>query len=150
MQKPFSGCWPTMITPFTADNKIDFAAVRQLTEWFIARGCDGIFAVCQSSEMFFLDEQEKRDLAKAVLDAAAGRVKVIPPARLPGRLTNWGRSPKPAWMPWSWLVTGWPPRTRTMLCSAKILTISGGSSPGWSLVCMSAPFRISGFFQRRF
>jgi 4-hydroxy-tetrahydrodipicolinate synthase len=77
MEKIFFGCWPTMITPFTDDNKIDFTAVRNLTEWFIAKGCDGIFAVCQSSEMFFLGEQEKIDLANAVRDAARGRVKVI-------------------------------------------------------------------------
>jgi 4-hydroxy-tetrahydrodipicolinate synthase len=77
MSKTFSGCWPTMITPFTDDNKIDFKAVKNLTEWFIARGCDGIFAVCQSSEMFFLSEQEKLDLARSVKDAVAGRVKVI-------------------------------------------------------------------------
>jgi 4-hydroxy-tetrahydrodipicolinate synthase len=66
-----------MITPFTDDNKIDFKAVKDLTDWFIASGCDGIFAVCQSSEMFFLSEQEKLDLAKAVLDTTVGRVKVI-------------------------------------------------------------------------
>ncbi|MDR2095843.1 MAG: dihydrodipicolinate synthase family protein [Treponema sp.] len=77
MKKSFFGCWPTMITPFTDDNKIDYRAVKKLTEWFIAMGCDGIFAVCQSSEMFFLSEQEKLDLARAVKDAAAGRVKVI-------------------------------------------------------------------------
>lgn len=66
-----------MITPFTGDNKIDYTAVENLTEWFIARGCDGIFAVCQSSEMFFLSEQEKLGLARAVKNTAAGRVKVI-------------------------------------------------------------------------
>jgi 4-hydroxy-tetrahydrodipicolinate synthase len=66
-----------MITPFTDDNKIDFKAVEKLTHWYIDKGCDGIFAVCQSSEMFFLSEQEKIDLARAVKDAAAGRVKVI-------------------------------------------------------------------------
>jgi 4-hydroxy-tetrahydrodipicolinate synthase len=66
-----------MITPFTGDNKIDYGAVKNLTEWYIAGGCDGIFAVCQSSEMFFLSEQEKIDLARAVKEAAAGRVKVI-------------------------------------------------------------------------
>jgi 4-hydroxy-tetrahydrodipicolinate synthase len=65
-----------MITPFTDDNKIDFAAVRKLTEKFVKGGCDGIFAVCKSSEMFSLDEGEKLDLAKAVLDAAAGKVPV--------------------------------------------------------------------------
>jgi 4-hydroxy-tetrahydrodipicolinate synthase len=66
-----------MITPFTGDNKIDYRAIKNLTEWYIAKGCDGIFAVCQSSEMFFLSEEEKIDLAGAVRDAAAGRVKVI-------------------------------------------------------------------------
>jgi 4-hydroxy-tetrahydrodipicolinate synthase len=77
MKKSFYGCWPTMITPFTDDNNIDYRAVKNLTEDFINKGCDGIFAVCQSSEMFFLSEEEKIDLAKAVRDAAAGRVKVI-------------------------------------------------------------------------
>jgi 4-hydroxy-tetrahydrodipicolinate synthase len=77
MPKPFHGCWPTMITPFTDDNRIDFPAVKKLTKWFIASGCDGIFAVCQSSEMFFLTEQEKLDLARAVAEAAAGRVPVF-------------------------------------------------------------------------
>ncbi len=73
----YHGCWPTMITPFTEENKIDYKAVEQLTNWFIDRGSHGIFAVCQSSEMFFLSREEKLDLAKAVVDAAAGRIKVI-------------------------------------------------------------------------
>jgi 4-hydroxy-tetrahydrodipicolinate synthase len=66
-----------MITPFTSDNKIDYPAVEALTRWYIDRGADGIFAVCQSSEMFFLSEEEKTDLAKAVVEAADGAIKVI-------------------------------------------------------------------------
>ncbi len=77
MKTPYHGCWPTMITPFTDDNKVDFAAVKALTNWYIDRGSDGIFAVCQSSEMFFLSKQEKLDIAKAVVEAAENRVKVI-------------------------------------------------------------------------
>jgi 4-hydroxy-tetrahydrodipicolinate synthase len=77
MDKEYRGCWPTMITPFTDGDRVDFGAVRAIVEWYIERGCDGIFAVCQSSEMFFLGKQEKLDIAKAVRDAAAGRVKVI-------------------------------------------------------------------------
>jgi len=66
-----------MITPFTEDNKVDFKAIKSIVDWFIERGCDGIFAVCQSSEMFFLTEQEKLDIAKAVVEATDSRVKVI-------------------------------------------------------------------------
>ncbi|MDT4761079.1 dihydrodipicolinate synthase family protein [Sphaerochaeta sp. PS] len=77
MKKIYNGCWPTMITPFTEENKVDFKAVSALVDWYVERGCDGIFAVCQSSEMFFLSEQEKLDIAKAVVEASDGRVKVI-------------------------------------------------------------------------
>jgi len=75
--KGYFGCWPTMITPFTADNKVDYKAIKAMVEWYVRRGADGIFAVCQSSEMFFLSEREKLDIARAVLEAAAGRIKVI-------------------------------------------------------------------------
>lgn len=72
-----SGVWPTMITPFTDDNKPDFKAIEALCNWYVEQGCAGIFAVCQSSEMFFLSEQEKLDIASAVADAADGRIQVI-------------------------------------------------------------------------
>ena len=77
MHESYRGCWPTMITPFTEKGSIDFRAVATLVDWYIAHGAAGIFAVCQSSEMFFLSEQEKLDIAKAVVDANAGRVKII-------------------------------------------------------------------------
>jgi 4-hydroxy-tetrahydrodipicolinate synthase len=66
-----------MITPFSSDGKVDMKAVRELTDWYIAKGADGIFAVCQSSEMFFLSESEKLEIAHSVADQAAGRIKVI-------------------------------------------------------------------------
>lgn len=71
------GIWPTMITPFTEEGKIDYDSLRQLVDWYINEGVDGLFAVCQSSEMFYLNLQEKVDLAEATVAAAAGRVPVI-------------------------------------------------------------------------
>lgn len=71
------GVWPTMITPFTEDGKIDFATVQKMVDWYAKKGCNGIFAVCQSSEMLFLTPQEKIDLGKAVFEAADGRMQVI-------------------------------------------------------------------------
>lgn len=71
------GVWPVMITPFTDDNKPDFKAIKGLCDWYIEKGCTGIFAVCQSSEMAFLSEQEKLDIAKAVTDAVDGRIQVV-------------------------------------------------------------------------
>lgn len=71
------GIWPTMITPFTADNEIDFSALEAMVEWYIANGVHGLFAVCQSSEMFHLTLDERVRLAKFVKDQAKGRVPVI-------------------------------------------------------------------------
>ena len=71
------GMWPTMITAFGDDGKLDFKANAALADWLISKGANGLFAVCQSSEMFFLTLQEKIDLAECVVQAAAGRVPVI-------------------------------------------------------------------------
>ncbi len=72
-----SGIWPTMIIPFTADNKVDFSAIPRMVDWYCANGCDGIFTVCQSSEMFFLSAREKLDIARCVVEEAQGRLQVI-------------------------------------------------------------------------
>lgn len=72
-----NGVWPTMITPFTSSGDVDYAALEQLVEWYIGRGVHGLFAVCQSSEMFKLSLEERVEIARFVKRQAAGRVQVI-------------------------------------------------------------------------
>lgn len=71
------GVWPTMITPYRIDGTIDYDALQALVEWYIDNGVAGLFAVCQSSEMFFLSRDERAALSSAVVEAAAGRCSVI-------------------------------------------------------------------------
>lgn len=71
------GAWPVMLTPFTEDNKVDLEGLKALTSWYIDHGCSGLFADCQSSEMFFLSLDERVDIARTVMETAAGRVPVI-------------------------------------------------------------------------
>ena len=71
------GIYPTMITPYTDDNRIDMAAVDQLVEYYAETGCDGIFALCQSSEIFFLSEEEKRALMRRVYRTNDGRMQLV-------------------------------------------------------------------------
>ena len=77
MNKIKKGAWVTMITPYTPDGKIDYAACGRLVEWSIESGLAGIFAVCQSSEMFFLTREERLALARFVIQKAAGRISVV-------------------------------------------------------------------------
>ena len=71
------GVWPVMLTPFTEAGAVDYGALEKLTDWYIESGVDGLFAVCQSSEMFFLSLEERLDIASAVVKFARGRVPVI-------------------------------------------------------------------------
>ena len=61
------GVYPTMVTPYTEDNKIDYAAVEALLYWYRDRGVAGVFAICQSSEIFFLSFEERLALLRFIM-----------------------------------------------------------------------------------
>ena len=70
------GIYPTMITPYK-NGEIDYDTVRKLVDFYVEKGCTGIFAVCQSSEMQYLSLKEKVRLAKEVVEQANGRINVV-------------------------------------------------------------------------
>ena len=61
------GVYPTMITPFTADNKVDYNGVLGILDFYQKNGVDGIFAICQSSEIFFLSFEERLELLRFIM-----------------------------------------------------------------------------------
>lgn len=71
------GVYPTMVTPYTGDNKIDYDAVLKMLDWYDKRGVDGIFAVCQSSEIFFLSFEERLELLRFIIANAPGNMTII-------------------------------------------------------------------------
>lgn len=71
------GVWPVMLTPFREDGSLDWEGVDALTDWYIASGVAGLFAVCLSSEMYHLSPQERLQLASRVVERAAGRLPVV-------------------------------------------------------------------------
>lgn len=78
MEKKFdNGVWPVMLTPFTDNNEVDYGSLGKLVDWYIENGVAGLFADCQSSEMFFLSLEERVKIASFVKEKAAGRVPVI-------------------------------------------------------------------------
>jgi len=62
-----NGIHVTMVTPFTDDNRIDYAGVERLLQWYADHQVDGIFALCQSSEIFFLSFEEKLELLRFIV-----------------------------------------------------------------------------------
>lgn len=73
----YRGVWPVMLTPFDDRREIDWASLKKLIDWYIKAGVNGLFANCQSSEMFFLSDAESLQLTRFVLDHVAGRVPVV-------------------------------------------------------------------------
>lgn len=71
------GAYPVMLTPFTDEGVVDFDGLDRFTDWLIDRGAAGLFPVALSGEMFELSEQERVDVARRVVQRAAGRVPVL-------------------------------------------------------------------------
>ena len=78
MTKEFpNGVYPVMLTPFTENNEVDYDALGKLIDWYIEKGVNGLFADCQSSEMFFLSLEERVKIGEFVKKHADGRVPVV-------------------------------------------------------------------------
>ena len=56
----------TMITPYKADGSVDYETAEKYVDWYYENGLTGIFAVCQSSEIFYLTLEERVELNRRV------------------------------------------------------------------------------------
>jgi 4-hydroxy-tetrahydrodipicolinate synthase len=73
----FAGVTVALVTPFR-DGTIDFDGVRRLVEWHIEQGTDCVAPVGTTGESPTLDHEEHERVIAAVVESAAGRIKVMP------------------------------------------------------------------------
>jgi N-acetylneuraminate lyase len=71
------GIYPALPTPMGADGAINYACLRDLVDFEIAQGIDGLYIGGSTAESFLLTEEERIKIAETVLNHAAGRVNVI-------------------------------------------------------------------------
>ncbi len=57
-----------MITPFNKTGEVDYNSLIKLTKWYEKGGANGLFAICQSSEIFKLTLDEKINITKTILN----------------------------------------------------------------------------------
>jgi 4-hydroxy-tetrahydrodipicolinate synthase len=72
----FNGAFSAIITPFR-DGAVDEAALRELVEWQIQSGVDGLVACGSTGESATLTHSEHDQVVKLVVDYARRRVPVI-------------------------------------------------------------------------
>ena len=60
----------TMITPYNSAGSVDYKTAEKYVDWYFENGLNGIFAVCQSSEIFYLSLEERVKLNRMVYTRA--------------------------------------------------------------------------------
>jgi len=78
MAKELRGIIPALITPFTADERVDETAFRKVVNAMIDQGVHGLFPVGTGGEFSTLTSEEKKRLMEVTVEETAGRVFVMP------------------------------------------------------------------------
>jgi 4-hydroxy-tetrahydrodipicolinate synthase len=72
----FQGSLVAIVTPMK-DGAVDLRALRELVEWHVAEGTDGIVPCGTTGEGVTLTAQERFDVIRTVVEAVRGRIPVI-------------------------------------------------------------------------
>lgn len=88
------GTYPTMITPYK-NGEVDYETAKKYVQWYHEKGVDGIFAVCQSSEIVRLSLKERVQLNKTVYEEAkriaeqgGDRMTIVSSGHVSGSITE--------------------------------------------------------------
>jgi len=76
MRRTFQGSMVAMVTPFR-DGKVDEAKLRELVEFHVKHGTDGVVPCGTTGESPTLSHAEHKRVVEIVIEAAAGRIPVI-------------------------------------------------------------------------
>ncbi|HEV8673378.1 MAG TPA: 4-hydroxy-tetrahydrodipicolinate synthase [Methylomirabilota bacterium] len=76
MRRTFQGSLVAMVTPFQ-DGKVDEAKLRELVEFHVANGTDGLVPCGTTGESPTLSHEEHKRVVEIVVKTAAGRIAVV-------------------------------------------------------------------------
>ena len=77
VELPFGTVATAMVTPFTADGKLDVDAGVRLANYLVDGGCDALVLAGTTGESPTTTENEKMELMRAVLASVGDRAKII-------------------------------------------------------------------------
>jgi len=71
------GVFIVTITPFTSEGKVDYAGIEKNIDWLIKKGVHGLIPLGSTGEFASLEDEEKREITRIVIETAGGRVPVV-------------------------------------------------------------------------
>lgn len=72
-----TGSIVALITPFNKDGGVNYNKLRELIEWHIEEGTDGILALGTTAETPALTDEEEEKIAEIAIETCRGKVPVI-------------------------------------------------------------------------
>ena len=76
MSQTFQGSFVAMVTPFR-NGKVDEAKLRELVEFHVTNGTDGLIPCGTTGESPSLSHDEHRRVVELVIEASRGRIRVV-------------------------------------------------------------------------
>ena len=73
----FAGVYSVLPTPFSDSGAFDADSLKSVVDLFIAKGVNGLTALGVTGEVARLDEHERAEVLRVVVEQAAGRVPVV-------------------------------------------------------------------------
>lgn len=73
----FKGSFVAIVTPFHADGTVNFEKMRELIEWHIESGTDGIVVLGTTGESSTMTHEEDEAVVRCAVETAGGRIPII-------------------------------------------------------------------------
>ena len=73
----FSGAWPALVTPFTDEDKVNVAVLRELVEYLLDKQVGGFYVCGGTGEGLFMSPEERELVTETVVEQVKGHVPVI-------------------------------------------------------------------------
>ena len=77
LQNKFSGMGVALITPFKKNKKVDFEALKRLIDYQLSSGTDYIVALGTTAETPTLEEKEREEIVRLVVNRVEGKIPII-------------------------------------------------------------------------
>jgi len=77
MNERLKGVYAAVLVPFDKDGKIIYDSLQKHVDYLVKKGIDGFYVNGSTGECFLLTPEERMKVIECVVEANAGRAKVI-------------------------------------------------------------------------
>ena len=75
--KKYEGIIPAFYATYDAEGKVNLAAARELTQYYIDKGVQGLYVGGSSGECIYQSKEERKAVLEAVMEVAKGKLTII-------------------------------------------------------------------------